>query len=340
MSLRGALTLFAGVIILGTWGYMHLEGYTLEEAFYMTIITISTVGFSEVRPLSPSGHMFTSVLILLNIGAYAYTLSVFSFYIIQGEFFKKMHLDAIKKEIGKLSDHVILCGYGKYGREIAQHFIKHNLPFVIIDNSKKVIEEIAQYEYRLLYLEGDATSDDVLTRAGIQRAKSIISALPDDSENVFTVLTARQLNPHIDIISRAVNAKTERKLQLAGANHVIMPDRIGGFYMATLVSKPDAVEFFSFITNEFESDIGFEEINYDDMPPQCRGLSIRELDIRKASGANIIGYKKPDGKYVANPSPDAVLIEGSSFILVGDRRQLAALRAHLKKIGKEGIDKH
>ncbi|MCR9290347.1 MAG: potassium channel protein [Bacteroidetes bacterium] len=335
LSLRTALFLLFGVLSFGVFGFCSIEGYSLLEAFYMSIITISTVGFQEVRPLSANGQAFTSLLIILNIGVYTYTLAAFSYFIIQGEFFKKMHLTLINNELKQLENHIILCGYGKYGREIAEYFIKYDSSFVIIDYDPETIAEIGKSEEKLLYIEGDATSDDVLLKAGIKKAKSIITALPDDTDNVFTVLSARQLNPKIDIISRAVQAKTERKLELAGADHVIMPDRIGGFYMATLVSKPDAVEFFSFITNEFESDIGFEEINYQDLPISYKGKSIRELEIRKATGANIIGFKQPDGKYIANPSPDTRLIENSSFILLGDKIQLNALREYLQKLASE-----
>ncbi len=332
LNWRIAWGILFGALAVGTFGFYWIEDYTLEEAFYMTIITISTVGYTEVRELSHEGRMFTSLLILLNIGVYAYTISVFTYFIIRGEIFKKMHLNLISSKIEKLKEHIILCGYGRYGREIAEHFVKHNLDFVVIDRNTEVISEIGKSENKLLYLEGDATSDDILLKAGIGKAKAIIIALPDDTDNVFTVLSARQLNPKVNIISRAVQMKSEKKLQLAGANHVIMPDRIGGFYMAALVNKPDAVEFFSFITNEFESDIGFEEITYSDLPKSFHGKSIVEINIRKKTGANVIGYKTPDGRYIANPSPDTTLVEKSSFIILGDKFQLKKLRIFLEKL--------
>ena len=166
------------------------------------------------------------------------------------------------------------------------------------------------------------------------KAKSIISALPDDSENVFTVLTARQLNPKINIISRALDPKAQKKLLLAGADHVVMPEQIGGFYMATLVSQPGAVEFFSFITDEYRSDIGFKEIKYTDLPSACQGKSIRELHIRRETGANIIGFHSADGNYMVNPPPDTRLTPDSSFILLGDKEQLAALKVFLENFPK------
>ena len=332
LSNRLALSLILLEFILGTGGFMWLENYTFREAFFMTTITISTVGYGTVRPLSPAGEWFSSFLILLNIGIFAYALSVFSYYVINGEVFKKMHLRLINYKIEKLKDHVIICGFGRYGREVANNFRHHKMPFVIIEQDKAVIEEIQRSEDKVLYIEEDATHDEALQQAGIMNAKALITALPDDSENLFIVLTARQMNPGLNIISRATEAKSQRKLQLAGANHVIMPEQIGGFYMATLVSKPGATEFFQYITNESVSDIEFEEIHYRDMPPSCQGKNIRELHIRRETGANIIGFKHSDGRYVVNPGPEIVLTENSSFILLGTRVQLEALRQYIQQM--------
>ncbi len=203
LSLRVALILLIAELLISQFGFMILESYSFAEAFYMTIITISTVGFTEVQPLSTAGRIFTSGLIITNIGIFAYVLSVFTYYVIQGEIFKSMHLNLISSSIDKLSDHVILCGYRKYGREIALHFHKHDVPFVVIENDPLKIEEMQKSEDRILYLEDDATHDEVLVKAGISRAGALISSLPDDSDNVFAVLTARQLNPRLTIISRS-----------------------------------------------------------------------------------------------------------------------------------------
>lgn len=329
LSVRLALWLLVFHFVVGTLAFMMIEGFNLLEAFYMVVITVSTVGYTEVAPLSGVGRIFASVYILINIGIISYILAVFSYYVIQGEIFKKMHVSLINSRIDKLSDHIILCGFGRYGQEISEHFIDHELPFVIIDFDADKINEIQNSPHKLLYLQSDATQDEVLLKAGIKRASAIIAALPDDSDNVFIVLTARQLNPKTNIISRAKHARSQKKLELAGANHVVMPEQIGGFYMATLVSKPGTVEFFSFITNEFRSDIGFEELRYELMPEACRGASIRDLSIRKETGANIIGYKSPSGEYVVNPAPDTTLIPHSSFIVLGDHNQLELLKSYI-----------
>jgi len=332
LNLRLALSLMALMLLVGVCGFWAMDGYTLVEAFYMTIITVTTVGFAEVHPLSENGKIFISIFILVNTGVVAYLLAVFSFYVIQGEIFKKMHTSLIQKKIDKLSGHIIVCGYGKYGKEVSINLTDHQVPHVVIDNTPEAIEEIRNSEKKILYLQDDATHDEALMTAGIKRAKAVISALPDDSDNVFIVLTARELNPKIDIISRAKSPKTQKKLQMAGADHVIMPEQIGGFYMATLISKPDAVEFFSFITNESQPDVGFEEIDYEDMPKDCQNKSIEELEIRQRTGANIIAYKAPDGHFLVNPPPETILLPESSFILLGNKTQLENLRKYLIKI--------
>ncbi len=329
MNARVAGMLLLADVVISLLGFMIIESYSFIEALYMTMITISTVGFTEVQPLSSAGQIFTSLLIVANIGIFAYVLAVFSYYVIQGEVFKNMHLNMIKSSIEQLHDHVILCGFGKYGREISHHFSQHGIPFVVLELDPEKVEQIQKSEDKILYLAEDATHDEVLLRAGIKRANALISALPDDSDNVFAVLTARQLNPKLNIISRAKELRSQKKLLMAGADHVVMPEQIGGFYMATLVSKPGAVEFFSFITNEYRSDIGFEEVTYEDMPEYCRNNSLRDLNIREQTGANIIGYKSPDSTYHVNPPPDTVLSPGASFILLGSNEQLEKLRSYL-----------
>ncbi len=333
ISGRIALFLFIFDLLLGVFGFMYLEGYTVIEALYMVVITVSTVGYTEVRPLSDMGHLFVSVYIMLNVGLFAYLLSVFSYYIVNGELFKQLYSNIMRKNIQKLNEHVIICGHGRYGKEMVQHFLHHKTPFVVIEQNQEVLEEIQLSDDRILYIQGDATTDEALIEARINHAHALIAALPDDSENLFVVLTARQLNPKLNIISRANALRSIKKLKLAGADHVIMPEQIGGFYMATLVSKPGATEFFSRISRENDADILFEEISYDKAPHSCRNKTIRDLHIRQHSGANIIGYITPSGNFVVNPSPDTALEPGSSFIVIGSNQQIEKLRAYLNSLG-------
>ena len=333
LNIRIAVWVFLGTLGIGFIGFMFLEKLNWIDALYMTVITFSTVGFGTVHSLSEGGKIFASFIILLNIASFAYGLSVFSYYFIEGKLFQKMKTDLISRKIEKLSNHIIVCGMGRYGEEVVRHFIDHKMDFVIVEIQEARIRELEDQFGSLLYIQEDATHDDVLIQAGIKNASALITALPDDSDNVFIVLSARQLNPHLKIISRAYEAKSIRKIKLAGADHVIMPEHIGGFYMATLVSKPDAVEFFTFITNESNSDIGFEEIGYDELPESVRDKTIRESGIRNLTGANIIGFKDEKGRYIANPDPENRLTPNSSFIVLGNQKQLTSLRDMLKNQG-------
>lgn len=331
LSIRTALILLLLDLLIGVGGFMIIEGYTLIEGFYMAVITISTVGYTEVGPLDSAGKLFTSFYIIANLGLIAYILAVFSYYVVQGEIFKKMHINLIDKSIRELNEHIILCGYGKYGKEIAINLLRHSVPFVVIDIDQEEIDAIQKSPDKLLYVHADATHDESLIKAGIKRARALISAMPEDASNVFTVLTARQLNKDLVIVSRATDPNSERKLRLAGANHIVMPEQIGGFYMATLISKPGAVEFFSYITRDYQSDITFEEIHYELLPSHLQGKTIRDMHLRRETGANIIGYKQPNGGFVVNPDPETTILPDSSFIIIGDRQQMKTLRTYLQK---------
>ncbi|MCB0642788.1 MAG: potassium channel protein [Phaeodactylibacter sp.] len=329
LNLRVASWLVGGALFAGIFGFMWLEGYTFTQALYMTVITFSTVGFSEVQPLSANGQVFTTILIIVYIGIFAYTLSAFTFFIIEGEIFNRLHQRFLENKINALHGHVILCGYGRYGQRIVQNFIDHDVQFVVIDKDDEKVDRIRKGKDAILYLNDDATNNEVLLQAGVERASALIAAMPDDANNVFAVLTARQLNPAIKIISRATSDQSIPKLELAGANHVIMPEQIGGFYMATLVNKPGTINFFSYLTSQVGTDVDIEEFSYRQMPPHCKDRSIRDLHIRRESGANIIAYKHPDGHYTVNPGPDTVIGPDSSFIVLGSKEQLNFLRRYL-----------
>ncbi len=331
LSLRIAVLLVAGELLLGSMGYVLLEGYSWGDAFYMVVITISTVGFTEVEPLSEVGRFFTAGLIFVNIAVFAYLLAVLSYFIVEGEIFKRMHLNQITVRIQQLENHIILCGFGKYGKEIANNLNEHQTPYVIIENDPEKIQLIQEMDQDILYLEGDATQDDTLFEAGIANARGLIAALGEDSENLFIVLSSRQLNPKLTIVSRAIKERSQAKLIKAGANHVVMPENIGGFYMAMLMNKPGAVEFFSFITSEYHSDMGFEELHYHDLPESYQGRPIRDLHLRSQTGANIIGYRDHLGRYQVNPTPEISLQPGEAFIVLGSEEQLRLLREICKK---------
>ena len=321
---------------LGILGFMFIEGYTFGEAFYMTIITLSTVGYGELRPLSEMGRWFSSLLIITNIGLYAYAISVLSRYLVDGSFRNMLQDFRIMKKLDKYKNHIIVCGYGRYGSEVCDYFKRVKMPFVIIENNKKTLEILRKKE-GLLFLSGDATNDDILEEAGIKRAKALISTLPDDAENVYVVLSARQLNDNLCIVSRSTNKRAERKLLRAGADHIITPERIGGFYMATLIDQPDLVEFFRVVSFETDVDIRLEEIDFERIPEPFVNKTIKELNIRKNTGANIIGMKQPDGTYLVNPPPETGVQPGMRLIVLGNKAQIDSCKAFWNVYANEGV---
>lgn len=329
LDLRFALFLVAGTLVVQTVGLVLIEGYGGIDAFYMAVITLSTVGFGEVEPLTSGGRLFIAVMILVNIGVVAYGLAAFTYYIIEGKIFDIMERNYMQARVDNLRGHAIVCGFGRYGREVVRHLREQGQSYVVIEEDLDKFNLPEFTDQQILYVQGDATHDEVLQEAGIARAGSLITSLNDDSDNLFIVLSAKELNPALRIVSSAHHQRSRQKLMKAGASNVIMPEQIGGFYMATLISKPGAVEFFSYVTNELDSDIGFEEIRYDQLPERLRGKPISELHLRVNSGVNVIGHRRAGGRYNVNPEPDAVLQPEESFITVGSQPQIMALRHYL-----------
>jgi len=319
------LLILLSLWVVGTIGYVLIENYSWFDAFYMTIITVATVGYQEVHPLSIEGKVFTAFLIITSFGTFAYAVSSITKFVIDGEFnefFKNRKLNAT---IDKISDHVIICGYGRNGRQAAQVLKKHKKRFVVIENSATLTATL-NHKFSELVITGDSTQDEVLIKAGILRARAIITTLPVDADNLFIVLSARNLNKNLTIISRASEDNSDTKLKIAGANNVIMPDKVGGAHMASLVMKPDVMEFIDHITAEGGDNISLEEISFDRIPDELKNKTLKDLEIRNRSGANIIGYKTAKGEYIINPSADTLVIPDSKLFVLGTPEQIAALK--------------
>jgi voltage-gated potassium channel len=235
-----ALIFFGFAICSGIVGFIIIEGFTLNEAFYMTIITISTVGYGEVRPLSDEGRVFVSLLIIFNIGALTYAVSVISTFIFEGDLKAVIKQNQMEQEIKKLSNHVIVCGYGRLGRIVCEDLEKEGRQILIVENNQKVIEELENKEK--LYIDGDAAEDETILKMSVESASTIITTFHADANNIYVTLAARELNKDIKIISRASETANVSKLKLAGADHVIIPEDIGGSYIASMVSGKDAVK--------------------------------------------------------------------------------------------------
>ncbi|MFH2141452.1 MAG: potassium channel protein [Bacteroidota bacterium] len=317
--------LLLGVIVFGTSGFMLIEGFSFINAFFMTIISVSTVGFETVEPLSDMGKIFTAFLIILSLGTFAYGVSTFTRYILSGVFRNFYKQSKMKKRISKLSNHIIVCGYGRVGKQSALELLENKEKVVIIDNQISNIEEIQQIP-ELMYILGDATQDEVLSEALINDAKALITTFPNDADNLFIVLTAKQMNPKLKIISRAYDVHSDIKLKRAGANNVIMPDKVGGQRMAKLVSQPDVVEFIEHILLQTNRDVFLEELTCNKLATCFVNKSIRELDIRNVSGANIVGVRQKKGNYIINPSPDIMLTQEDKIFVLGNLEQIDKLK--------------
>lgn len=319
------LLILLGVWLMGTIGYVLIDNYTWFDAFYMTIITVATVGYGEVEPLSHSGKLFTAFLIITSFGTFAYAVSSITKFVLDGEFNEFFKNRKLNKTIEDLTDHVIICGYGRNGRQAAQVLKKHNKRFVVIENDTKVTSSF-NHKFKDLVLTGNSTHDDVLIKAGIFKAKALITTLPIDADNLFIVLTARNLNKNLTIISRASEDNSDTKLKIAGADNVIMPDKVGGAHMASLVMKPDVMEFIDHITAEGGDNINLEEISFNKIPDELKNKTLKDLEIRNRSGANIIGYKTAMGEYIVNPSADTRIIAESKLFVLGTQEQINALK--------------
>lgn len=319
-----ALLILFGIMLFGIMGFIYFEDYGLLDAFYMTLITVSTVGYKEVQPLSDSGKLFTSCLILSSFGTFAYAASSIGMGIISGKYryyFKNYRLE---QEINKLRGHVIICGYGNNGESAAQHLLSHDLPFVVLEKDPQKLEKLKSMKH-MLFLEADAIDETNFIKAGIENAKSVISTLPSDADNVFVVLTARQLNKNLTIISRATNPKTEAKLRFAGANNVIMPDRVGGNHMAALVTTPDVNEFLDKLSLTSSDSVNLEELIYNNQSGST--ITVKDLEDLETSLIRIIGVKKNHGKgYVLNPSTNTEIELGDKVFILGKKNDTTALR--------------
>lgn len=311
-------SMFAGIT-----GFMLLEDFSFSEALYMTVITFSTVGFNEIRPLSENGRIFTSIYIILNLAIIAYVVSVVSAYLFEGEMNKLYKRYLFNKEVRKMDNHVIVCGFGRNGAKACEELAEQQQDFVVLENDEERIEMIEQY-YNFKVLRGDVTHDEVLLGAGIDKAKAIITTLPSDAENVFLTLTARELNPNITIISRASEANSEKKLMRAGATKVIMPDAVGGLHMAQHITKPVVIEYLDLLSGSGEHSL--EEIHLEKLKSDYLGKSIGELDVRKLSGVSVVGLKNEENELLFNPSVNEVLSDKEVLIILGLSSELDAFK--------------
>ena len=308
------------IIVTGVIGYMLIEGWSFLDALYMTITTITTVGYREVHPLSDGGRVFSMLLIVGGVGGALYTLTAVVAYVVEGEFGTTLGRRQMKNRIAKLKEHFILCGYGRVGQEIARVFAEEGVPFVVIDKDQNNAADAEKDG--CLYLMADATNDEVLKEAGIERARGLVVAVGSDADSTYITLSARQLCPDLFIEARTSSGEAEVKLKKAGADRIISPYSIGARRMAMLALRPAVVDFIDTVTYRKGQELQMENIAVNDSSSLV-GITIREA--RQRSQATILAISRKDGRLLANPPEEETVGAGDILIAMGTREQLASL---------------
>lgn len=325
-KLRYSFLMLTGIIALGTCGYYFVEQMSLFEAFYMTIITLSTVGFSEVIPLSPAGRTITIIIIFLGISVGAYTVGVLVRALVEGELVQIFGRRKVQKQVSELKNHFIICGFGRIGRIVCNELAADRIDFVVIEQEPSVIEQIEARKY--LYLEMDATTEEALIQAGIMSAKGIVTAVNSDANNVFITMNAKSLRPGIFVLARASEEKNEAKLLRAGANRVVSPYLIGGRRIAQMLKRPTVVDFIDIAMMGSHLGLMMEEAKIGDNSSLI-GKNLIDSHLRKDYGVIIVAIKKQSGDMVFNPMPSETLEAGDVIVLIGKKEDLKRMNAVL-----------
>lgn len=323
--------IFLGIIIsivtVGTIGFMFLENWSFLDAFYMTVITTATVGFEETHKLSTNGKLFTIFLIIISFGTFALAISSITKYIMGGDYKINLKQYRTNKQLNTMENHVVICGFGRVGKQVAEDLHSKNTPLIIIDNNEEEFEK-SHLVSNYVFIKGDSTDDEILASANLGKAIAVISCLPKDADNLYVVLSAREFNKSLKIISRATHSTSVSKLKLAGADNVIMPDSIGGTHMASLIANPDVVEFLDSIRSQGNEGVNIESIAFNELPTEYQFKKLKDLKvlkIRTITSVTIIGYKTADGKYIINPTGEEEIVPHSKLFVLGTSSQIKHL---------------
>jgi len=308
-------------IILGSLGYVWVEGWDFFDALWMTVITLTTVGYGEVRPLTHAGRIYSMGLMLAGIGVMFYIITGLARIIVEGEIRDALGKRKLQKHIQKLHGHYIICGFGRIGEIIARQLKERHIPFVVVENKPELVAGLDELGYDVLV--GDATKEEVLMEAGIDRAKGLIAVVSSDANNVFITLTARSLNPKIFIVARAAEQGSEQKLLRAGANRVESPYELGGRKMAQSILRPNVVTFLDLAMKE-DVDLSMEEIPVASTSLLV-GTALKDSGIRQKLNTIIVSIKRANGDMIFNPSPGTQIEAGDTLIALGVRHSLETL---------------
>jgi voltage-gated potassium channel len=329
-SLFKALIALLVVLVIGTLGYRVLEGWDLLDALYMTVITLTTIGFGEVRPLDRIGKVFTLGLIILGVGVVGYTLLTATRLIVEGEINAIFKRRRSMKTIQRLENHMVICGFGRMGSFICHELHQRGMQFVVVEADPDVQERIVELGY--LLSPGDATEEDVLRAAGVDRARGVVTVLNTDAQNVYTILTCKEINPNLDVVARATEDSAVKKLIRAGASRVINPYEIGGMRLVLGMLKPTVVSFLEVVMDSRQLNVDLEEVCVTDESVYV-GKRLMDTDIRKELDLIVIGAKKKDGTMVFNPGPATVVDAQDTLITMGTQEMLAIFRERASAAG-------
>ena len=321
-SWRIVVLLTTGVMVGGTAGYMLIEGWSLLDALYMTVITITTVGYNEVHPLSTAGRVFTIGLILVGVGTFFYAATLFMTLLVGGELFERRRTRRLSRMLDDLHDHYIVCGFGRMGAIIARELARQGAAFVIIERDVDRMHQAIERGY--LAVAADASNEDVLKRVRIDRARGLIAAVSTDAENVYAVLSARLMRPDLFIVGRAESEDARGKLRRAGADRVISPYHLGGLQLAQTALRPAVVDFVELATSSENLDLNLEQVHIGDRS-ELNGRSLIEAGLRQRYGVVVVGIRRADGRMDFNPEPDTAMRAGDDLVVLGRAASLREL---------------
>ena len=317
-----AVALLAVVFVGGTAGYMLVEGWSIWDAFYMTVITVTTVGYREIHPMSRTGEAFTAVVLLVGVGTALYTFTLAATIVVEGGWRARVAARRMIRMIDQLDHHFIICGFGRIGRVIAGEFRQQGIPFVVVDRDPELVRHVV--EAGMLGVEGDASRQEVLERVQIGRARGMVAAVGTDAENVYAILTARDLAPALFIVGRAESEDSERKLVRAGADRVISPYQIGGQQMAQTALRPAVVDFVKLATAAGSLELAMEQVKVGG-GSSLAGRSLVEANLRQRFSVIVVGIQRGGGRIEFNPPPEAVMHPGDDIVVLGRPSSLKGL---------------
>lgn len=325
--LRLGCGLLALVLLVGTGGFMLIEGWTAVQALYTAILIVSTLGFSDLRPTDTAGQLLTISLIVMGVGTLYYLVGALAQGVIENQLDWRRRR-TMEQRVKHLRDHFIVCGFGRVGRQTCHQLQQERCAFVVIDSEEQRIPQLAELGY--LYVYGDASDDEVLKRAGVLRARALLTAVQTDAANVYVTLSARALNPQLFIVARAATAEAEHKLTIAGASRVISPYILGGRSMAGHALRPAVMDFLDVLTHSDELEMWLEELKVV-AGSWLNGMSIGDAQMRQTTGIAVLAVRRPDGRMLVNPKDTIVLTEGDTLIVLGTRADVERAEQHSRR---------